>query len=49
MGVLNAITFETDVAGDVTIIGPGAGGKTAGYAMLTDMLEINRRFGDRKR
>ena len=49
MGVLNAITFETDVAGDVTTIGPGAGGSTAGYAMLTDMLEINRRFGGRKR
>jgi len=44
MGVLNAITFETDVTGDVTIIGPGAGGSTAGYAMLTDMLEIHRRF-----
>lgn len=44
MGVLNAITFETDVTGDVTIIGPGAGGYTAGYAMVTDMLEINRRF-----
>lgn len=44
MGVLNAITFETDVAGDVTIFGPGAGAYTAGYAMLTDMLEIHRRF-----
>jgi len=44
MGVLNAITFETDVTGDVTIIGPGAGAYTAGYAMLTDMLEIHRRF-----
>lgn len=44
MGVLNAITFETDVTGDVTIIGPGAGGSTAGYAMVCDMLEIHRRF-----
>ncbi len=44
MGVLNAITFETDVTGDITIIGPGAGGYTAGYAMVTDMLEIHRRF-----
>jgi homoserine dehydrogenase len=44
MGVLNAITFETDVTGDVTIIGPGAGASTAGYAMVTDMLEIHRRF-----
>jgi len=42
MGVLNAITFETDVTGDVTIIGPGAGAYTAGYAMVTDMLEIHR-------
>ena len=44
MDVLNAITFETDVTGDVTIIGPGAGAYTAGYAMVTDMLEIHRRF-----
>lgn len=44
MGVLNAITFETDVTGNVTIIGPGAGAYTAGYAMVTDMLEIHRRF-----
>ena len=44
MGVLNAITFETDVTGDVTVIGPGAGGSTAGYAMVCDMLEIHRRF-----
>ena len=43
-GVLNAITFETDVTGNVTVIGPGAGAYTAGYAMLTDMLEIHRRF-----
>jgi homoserine dehydrogenase len=43
MGVLNAITFETDVTGNVTIVGPGAGAYTAGYAMLTDMLEIHRR------
>jgi homoserine dehydrogenase len=44
MGVLNVVTFETDLTGDVTIIGPGAGAYTAGYAMLTDMLEIHRRL-----
>jgi homoserine dehydrogenase len=44
MGVLNAVSFETDVTGNVTVVGPGAGGYTAGYAMVTDMLEINRRF-----
>jgi homoserine dehydrogenase len=41
-GVLNAITITTDVQPDVTIIGPGAGGDSAGYALLSDMLAINR-------
>lgn len=44
MGVMNAVTFETDVTGNVTVIGPGAGAYTAGYALVTDMLEIHRRF-----
>jgi homoserine dehydrogenase len=41
-GVLNAITITTDVQPDVTIIGPGAGGDSAGYGLLSDMLAINR-------
>jgi homoserine dehydrogenase len=41
-GVLNAITITTDVQPDVTIIGPGAGGDSAGYALLSDMLAVNR-------
>ncbi len=41
-GVLNAITFTTDVAGEITIIGPGAGGSSTGYALLTDLLSIHR-------
>ena len=41
-GPINALTFETDVLGDVTIVGPGAGGIEAGYALLSDMLAINR-------
>lgn len=41
-GVLNAITFTTGVAGEITIIGPGAGGSSAGYALLTDLLSIHR-------
>jgi len=41
-GVTNAITFKTDALGDVTIIGPGAGGVEAGYALLTDILALNR-------
>jgi homoserine dehydrogenase len=41
-GVLNALTITTDVQPDVTIMGPGAGGDSAGYALLSDMLAINR-------
>lgn len=43
-GTLNALTFNTDVLGEVTIVGPGAGGTEAGYALLSDMLAINRYF-----
>ena len=41
-GPLNALTFDTDVLKDVTIVGRGAGGTEAGYALLSDMLAINR-------
>ena len=41
-GVTNALTFETDNLGSVTIIGPGAGGIETGQALLNDMLAINR-------
>lgn len=41
-GVLNAITFSSDVQEDVTVIGPGAGGGSAGFALLSDLLAINR-------
>ncbi len=41
-GVLNAITFSSDVQKDLTIIGPGAGGDSAGFALLSDLLAINR-------
>ena len=41
-GVLNALIVDTDVLGEVTIIGPGAGGREAGFALLSDMLNIHR-------
>jgi homoserine dehydrogenase len=41
-GVTNAITYETDTTDTVTVIGPGAGGRSAGYAMLYDLLEMHR-------
>ncbi|MCF7826540.1 MAG: homoserine dehydrogenase [Candidatus Marinimicrobia bacterium] len=40
-GTLNAITFSTDLLGDVTITGPGAGGRETGYAVLSDLLTLN--------
>ena len=42
MGVTNAITFRTDCLGDVTVIGPGAGRRATGYALLTDLISMAR-------
>ncbi len=42
-GATNAITYTTDLLGDVTLIGPGAGRIETGYALLGDMLAINRK------
>ncbi|HNW89444.1 MAG TPA: homoserine dehydrogenase [Bacteroidales bacterium] len=42
MGANNALTFSTDMLGDVTVVGPGAGRIQTGYAILTDMLAIHK-------
>lgn len=42
MGAVNAATFSTDMMGDVTITGPGAGRTETGYSILIDILEIHR-------
>lgn len=42
-GATNAITYTTDLLGDVTLIGPGAGRVETGYALVGDMLGIHRR------
>ncbi len=42
MGATNAITFTTDLLGEVSIVGPGAGGIETGYAVLSDLLKIFR-------
>lgn len=41
--VTNAITFNTDLLGDITLIGPGAGRMETGYAIIYDLLEIYRK------
>ena len=42
MGATNALTFTTDLLGDVTIVGPGAGRIETGFSILTDLLKIFR-------
>jgi len=42
MGANNALTFTTDMLGDVTVVGPGAGRIQTGYAILTDILAIHK-------
>jgi len=42
-GATNALTFTTDLLGDVTIIGPGAGRLETGFALVSDLLAISRK------
>ncbi len=42
MGATNAITFQTDLLGPVTIVGAGAGKRETGFSLLTDLLAIHR-------
>ncbi|NOZ61007.1 MAG: homoserine dehydrogenase [Calditrichaeota bacterium] len=44
MGTTNAITFDTDLMGSVTIVGAGAGRIETGFSLLTDILAIHRKF-----
>lgn len=41
-GATNAITYSTELLGDVTLIGAGAGRLETGYAVLEDILNIHR-------
>ena len=41
-GAVNACTYTTDLLGDVTLVGKGAGRVETGFAVLSDLLEIGR-------
>jgi homoserine dehydrogenase len=41
-GAVNAITFVTDLLGEITLIGAGAGRLQTGFGLLSDLLEIHR-------
>lgn len=42
MGAQNALTFDTDLMGKITIQGAGAGRIETGFSILSDLLAINR-------
>ncbi|MCR6522123.1 homoserine dehydrogenase [Lysinibacillus capsici] len=42
MGVQNAITYNCDLAGQITLIGPGAGKNETGFSILIDLINIIR-------
>lgn len=45
-GVTNALTFTTDTLGEVTVVGPGAGRRATGYALLADLISIAKSQGE---
>ena len=46
-GVLNAITFSTEFAGEQTLVGRGAGGVETASAVLRDLLDIRHKLANR--
>ncbi len=42
MGVTNAVTIDADAVGQLTLIGPGAGGSATASAVLADIAEVAR-------
>lgn len=41
-GAVNAISFDCELAGSVTVVGPGAGRMETGYALLVDCINMTR-------
>ena len=42
-GATNAITYECDLLGPITLVGAGAGGVETGFALLIDLISLVRR------
>jgi homoserine dehydrogenase len=42
MGATNAITYECDLAGPITLVGAGAGRLETGFSILIDLINIER-------
>lgn len=43
-GTFNAISFDTNPAGEITLVGKGAGGKETASSVIRDLIEIRRTF-----
>ncbi len=41
-GSTNAVTYSTDLLGEVTLVGSGAGRQQTGFGLLSDLLDIHR-------
>jgi len=46
-GVLNAVTFFTEFAGEQTLVGRGAGGMETASAVLRDLLDIRHKLASK--
>ncbi len=44
-GAANAVTYVTDLLGEVTLVGSGAGRLQTGFGLLSDLLDIHERTG----
>jgi homoserine dehydrogenase len=42
MGVTNAVTIVADAVGELTLVGPGAGGNATASAVLSDIFDVAR-------
>jgi homoserine dehydrogenase len=42
MGVLNAVSIDGDAVGELTLVGPGAGGDATASAVAADIVDIAR-------
>ena len=42
MGVLNAVSIDGDAVGELTLVGPGAGGDATASAVMADIIDIAR-------
>ena len=42
MGVLNAVSIDGDAVGELTLVGPGAGGDATASAVASDIVDIAR-------